>query len=491
MPILPPSTFCGAIPNTTTFLNEGKLQFTTQTSNRVFGHFIQKGQGVTTVVVDSTASQPVLYDENNNYDIDLGGRINLITQPGFNPSAGSTYDIAKLFGSATLSANPSAITGLDAGGGLGYDVTTPSGKLSATVVSLSTFPPFVTGLTPNTGPAGSSVSIWETGLSGATGVSFGGTAATNVNSVNGSKVTATAPAGSGSVPVTVTNGAGTSMTIGAPLFTYGPTTSGGAGSATLAVTVHDSNGNPLANTPVDAADAGTGNPLGTATTNGQGVATITGLTAGASVAVIVAAAPAPFSPVTKDVNLAGGSNSTTVTLSAQPLVTSDPTAVLITGAVNAYWPARLPVPGTALDPSTGLAAQGGPLARVDFELQFSSGDAFILAGDPAGSSGFCTSGDWTLTLVGPALSTSTHTLTGSGCPAGSPVDVVAGFNTAERHYRPESTAATSRSRFLRAQHRTEQRQSIYCPPPAICPTSTTSPQALSARPILSATCSSM
>jgi hypothetical protein len=71
---------------------------------------------------------------------------------------------------------------------------------------LLTPPPTVTSVSPADGPAagGTSVTISGTGLNFATAVDFGTAAATNVHVVSPTEITATAPAGSGTVDVTVT-----------------------------------------------------------------------------------------------------------------------------------------------------------------------------------------------------------------------------------------------------------------------------------------------
>ncbi len=79
--------------------------------------------------------------------------------------------------------------------------------------------PMVTGLRPNSGNEGTTVYIYGTNLSGATSVSFGGAAAT-IMSVSSNEIIVTAPAGSGTVDVTVTTAAGTSATSSADQFTY-------------------------------------------------------------------------------------------------------------------------------------------------------------------------------------------------------------------------------------------------------------------------------
>ena len=82
--------------------------------------------------------------------------------------------------------------------------------------------PTVTGISPNSGPTagGTVVTITGTGFTGATGVDFGTTAATNVTVVNDTTVTADSPAGTGGVDVTVSTPNGASATSTADKFTY-------------------------------------------------------------------------------------------------------------------------------------------------------------------------------------------------------------------------------------------------------------------------------
>src|SRR5262249_23620076 len=82
----------------------------------------------------------------------------------------------------------------------------------------------VSNVNPNTGPTsgGTSVTITGTNFSGATVVSFGGNAAASFTVNSATQITATSPAGMGTVDVTVTNENGTSATSSGDRFTYGP-----------------------------------------------------------------------------------------------------------------------------------------------------------------------------------------------------------------------------------------------------------------------------
>jgi hypothetical protein len=100
--------------------------------------------------------------------------------------------------------------------------TSPAG--AADVFTFVTPPPAVTGVSPNSGPAGGGTSVVITGtnFTGATGVSFGAAAAASFTVNTAGQITAVAPAGSGQVDITVTTAAGTSAVVAADKFTYIP-----------------------------------------------------------------------------------------------------------------------------------------------------------------------------------------------------------------------------------------------------------------------------
>ncbi|HEY7138106.1 MAG TPA: IPT/TIG domain-containing protein [Acidimicrobiia bacterium] len=82
--------------------------------------------------------------------------------------------------------------------------------------------PTVTGLSPTSGPnaGGTTVTITGTGLTGASAVKFGATAATTFTVTNDTTISATAPVGTGTVDVTVTTGGGTSAVTASDRYTY-------------------------------------------------------------------------------------------------------------------------------------------------------------------------------------------------------------------------------------------------------------------------------
>lgn len=112
----------------------------------------------------------------------------------------------------------------------------------ATTENESPSVPTVTAVASTTGTTagGDTVTITGTGLTGATVVDFGLTPATNINVINDGSLTATSPAGTGTVDVTVTTPGGTTATSSADQFTYDlvGVVTGPAGA--LAVTAIDS-----------------------------------------------------------------------------------------------------------------------------------------------------------------------------------------------------------------------------------------------------------
>ena len=96
-----------------------------------------------------------------------------------------------------------------------------AGRLAA--VTEATPAPIVTGISPATGPTagGTTVTVKGSGFTEATAVTFGGIAATNVDVLSDTKLTATAPTGAaGAVDVEVSSPAATSAAVTADRYTY-------------------------------------------------------------------------------------------------------------------------------------------------------------------------------------------------------------------------------------------------------------------------------
>ena len=113
-------------------------------------------------------------------------------------------------------------------GTVNVTVTTPEGTspITATDTFTYTYPtPSVSAVSPSSGPVGGnqSVTISGHGLTGATAVSFGGSAGTGIVVNSDTSITVTTPAhAAGTVDVTVTTPGGTSSTSSADHYTFGP-----------------------------------------------------------------------------------------------------------------------------------------------------------------------------------------------------------------------------------------------------------------------------
>jgi hypothetical protein len=113
--------------------------------------------------------------------------------------------------------------------------------------------PAVTGISPASGPesGGTTVTITGTDLTGATDVQFGNTSAINFTPDSPTQITATAPAGSGIVDITITTPGGVSTINDADQYSYipaptitgvNPTSGADSGGTTVTITGTDFSG---------------------------------------------------------------------------------------------------------------------------------------------------------------------------------------------------------------------------------------------------------
>ena len=147
---------------------------------------------------------------------------------------GFTHASRVLFGSVAATAvkvvSDASITatapkGTVTGSAVDVTVTTPAGTSAKQAADQFTYvhAPVVTSVTPASGSplGGYAVTIGGSGFTGATKVRFGKVAATRLSVASDSSITATVPAGTGAVDVTVSTPAGESATSGADRFRYG------------------------------------------------------------------------------------------------------------------------------------------------------------------------------------------------------------------------------------------------------------------------------
>ena len=269
--------------------------------------------------------------------------------------------------------------------------------------------PTVTGVNPNTGPSagGTSVTVSGTNLTGASEVYFGGVAVSAFTVNSATSISATAPAGSGTVDVTVVTAGGTSATNANDQFAYTggtppPTVGGlapnsGAASGGTTVTVSGTNftgatavvfggtpprpsrsttppPSPPPHRPVrEPSTCGSRRPQGTSATNANDQFTYS---AGTSPRAI----PSPT---------AGGwqlnGSSTLVSSSSPPNLQL--TAATANEAGSAFWPTAVPGVGisAAFDASIG---SGTGADGLTFTLADASATAPTALGSAGGGEGY-------------------------------------------------------------------------------------------------------
>ncbi|KAF1056971.1 MAG: hypothetical protein GAK34_00041 [Delftia tsuruhatensis] len=159
--------------------------------------------------------------------------------PNFGPQAGGTSVVitganlsgatAVLFGATTASYVVNSATQITATspagtGTVDVRVTTTGGTSAISGADQFSYlaTPTITSITPTAGPqaGGTMVTITGTNFIGTTGVNFGASAATGFTVNSATSITATAPPGTGTVDIRVSNSVGTSPAVAADQFTY-------------------------------------------------------------------------------------------------------------------------------------------------------------------------------------------------------------------------------------------------------------------------------
>ena len=172
------------------------------------------------------APVPTVTNVNPNTGPPSGGTSVTITGTNFSGATAVRFG-SNAAGSFTINSATQITATSPAGiGTLDVTVTTAAGTSATSSADRFTYAPVptVTNVNPNTGPpsGGTSVTITGTNFSGATAVRFGSNAAGSFTVNSATQITATSPAGIGTLDVTVTTAAGTSATSSADRFTYAP-----------------------------------------------------------------------------------------------------------------------------------------------------------------------------------------------------------------------------------------------------------------------------
>jgi hypothetical protein len=137
----------------------------------------------------------------------------------------------------TVSSPTSILASVGTGASGSVSVTNPGGTASLAGFTFVTVP-VITSFTPASAGAGATVTITGTGFTGATAVSFGGTAAASFNVVNATTITAVVGTGaSGNVSVTTSGGiaslAGFTFIPSPTITSFTPTTAGTGATVTV------------------------------------------------------------------------------------------------------------------------------------------------------------------------------------------------------------------------------------------------------------------
>ena len=295
--------------------------------------------------------------------------------PSAGPTAGGTSVVitgtnftgatAVNFGATPASSftvnNASQITATSPAGTGTVDVRVTTGAGTSTTSAADLFSyiaaPAIGAIAPNTGPAagGTSVTVSGTNFTGATGVSFGATPATGFTVNSATQITATAPAGTGTVDVRITTSGGTSATSAADQFTFISTVA-------PAITANPSNQTVNAGSTATFTAAASGTPTPTVqwqVDSGSGFVNIGGAT---STTLSFSAAGSQNGNLFRAVftNSAGSVNTTaaTLTVNTLPSVTTNPLSQTVT------------IGGTA---TFTAAASGSPTPTVQWQVDSGSG----------------------------------------------------------------------------------------------------------------------
>jgi acyl-homoserine-lactone acylase len=172
------------------------------------------------------STEPAVTEVAPNSGPAAGGTSVTITGAGFGEASDVKFG-ASSAASFTVNSSTSITATSPAGSGtVDVTVTTPEGSSPTSASDQFTYvaAPAVSSVSPNAGAeaGGTSVTITGTDLTGASDVKFGASSAASYTVNSPTSITATSPAGSGTVDVTVITPGGTSATSAADQFSYVP-----------------------------------------------------------------------------------------------------------------------------------------------------------------------------------------------------------------------------------------------------------------------------
>ncbi|MFI1097008.1 IPT/TIG domain-containing protein [Streptomyces sp. NPDC020917] len=198
---------------------------------------VRTPSGLSNTVTYTYAPAPTLSSIAPGQGPTSGGTTVVLTGTGLTGATAVTFGSTPATSFTVNSATQITATTPAGNGAVPVTATTVGGTSGAVFFSYLTAPSLLS-VAPSQGPAsgGTTVVLTGTGLTGTTSVTFGSTPATSFTVNSATQITAVSPAGTGTVPVTVTGPGGTSNTVfysylAAPALTalspaQGPTTAG-------------------------------------------------------------------------------------------------------------------------------------------------------------------------------------------------------------------------------------------------------------------------
>ena len=347
-----------------------------------------------------------------------GGTSVTVSGTGF--ASGATVDFGTVAATAVDVLSSTSLTATSPAGTEAVDVkvTTGGGTSSASAADQFTYlaAPTVSSVSPASGPVtgGTSVTVSGTGFASGATVDFGTAAASEVDVASPTSLTATSPAGTGTVDLKVTTGGGTSAASNADQFSY----TGGPGAPTV-TKVSPDNGAAAGGTSVTI--TGTGFVSGATVDFGSAAATEVNV---ASPTSLTATSPPGGGAVAVTVSTSGGSSTSTISSADQFVYTGVQISVVASGAGATVPSSTMGVPEAQANISA-LSVAVNPVSGDEAVLDRAKASVYLIAGkDEPSEYGLndgqaLTAGDAYLVAGKTTLAT---TLPASGDPATSAIN---------------------------------------------------------------------
>jgi hypothetical protein len=218
-------------PTPTTFTDTG---VSTGTHTYTVADYNSSGEGAHSSVISVTVGGspvPTVSAVNPSAGGASGGTTVTVSGSNFTGATAVAFGVNPATTFTVNNATTITATAPAGSGTVDVTVTTPGGKSTTNSGDRYTYnvapppAPTVTLVNPISGPSGTTVTVSGSNFTGATAVAFGVNPATTFTVNNATTITATAPAGSGTVDVRVTTPEGTSATNANDQFTYSAGTS--------------------------------------------------------------------------------------------------------------------------------------------------------------------------------------------------------------------------------------------------------------------------